>query len=99
VDRESIGASFTDSGRYIDANVDHAGLALANMKLSERMDDISNLALVNKKSRSRGMKSVAAFVGIDSEGETSFESVRNNLKNKKDKKLRFFEGEMLDEKN
>ncbi|WP_051690160.1 Mu transposase C-terminal domain-containing protein [Halomonas alkaliantarctica] len=84
--------------RYIDANVDHAGLALANMKLSERMDDINNLALVNKKSRSRGMKSVAAFVGIDSEGETSFESVRNNLKNKKDKKLRFFEGEMLDEK-
>lgn len=67
---------------YIENNTDHEGLAIANMKLNERMDDISKNALVKKRDGLKGVKSVAAFIGVDSEDDASFESVHSDLKNR-----------------
>ncbi|CAM4159756.1 Mu transposase C-terminal domain-containing protein [Vreelandella rituensis] len=78
---------------YIEANTDDEGIAFANLKLSKRMDDINNMASVKKRGKLKGMKSVAAFVGVDSEGEASFESVRNDLKNREDISLKVSAGE------
>ena len=84
---------------HIEINTDHEGLALANMKLSERMDDIKENALAKKKSSLKGMKSVAAFIGVDSDGDATFESVHRDLKSRDNSMCDSSEGGLTDSQN
>ena len=84
---------------HIEINTDHEGLALANMKLSERMDDIRENALAKKRSGLKGMKSVAAFIGVDSDGAATFESVHRDLKSRDNAMCDSSEGGLTDSKN
>ncbi|CAD5260860.1 MULTISPECIES: integrase catalytic domain-containing protein [Halomonadaceae] len=84
---------------HIEINTDHEGLALANMKLSERMDDIRGNALVKKRSSLKGMKSVAAFIGVDSESDATFESVHRDMKSRDNAMCDSSEDGLTDSKN
>lgn len=83
---------------HIEINTDHEGLALANMKLSERMDDIRGNALVKKRSSLKGMKSVAAFIGVDSESDVTFDSVHRDMKSRDNAMYDSSEGGLTDSK-
>ena len=84
---------------HIEINTDHEGLALANMKLSERMDDIRENALTKMRSGLKGMKSVAAFIGVDSDGDATFESVHCDLKSRDNAIFNASEDGLIDSKN
>ncbi|MFS8151656.1 hypothetical protein [Vreelandella titanicae] len=84
---------------HIEINTDHDGLALANMKLSERMDDIRENALTKMRSGLKGMKSIAAFIGVDSDGDATFESVHCDLKSRDNAIFNASEDGLIDSKN
>ena len=82
----------------VELNTDHNGLALSNMKLSERMDYVKENALAKKRGRLKGAKSIAAFVGVDSEGDATFESVHRDMKSRDNAMCGSSEGDLIDSK-
>ena len=68
------------------------------MKLSERMDYVKENALAKKRGRLKGAKSIAAFVGVDSEGDATFESVHRDMKSRDNAMCGSSEGDLIDSK-